>query len=70
MTQLARFVRLFVFALVPLVVTLATSQSKLTVGAVVPLIVACAETAWRKANPTVPAPKPATPPAPPVAKSA
>jgi hypothetical protein len=56
MTQWFRFVRLFVFALVPLAITLYTSQSNLTVAGVVPLVVAAAETAWRKANPTVPAP--------------
>jgi hypothetical protein len=64
LSQLARFVRLFVFAAVPALVALGTGANKVTLAGAVALVTPALETAWRQAFPTTPAPK-ATPPAAP-----
>ena len=51
-SQIARFIRLFVFALVPGLVAIATGQTALTTTAIVAVAVGALEVAWRNYNPT------------------
>lgn len=62
MTQLARFARLFVLAVVPALGALAAGGNKVTVAAVVAVVVPTAEVVWRGLYPTVPAAQAPTPP--------
>lgn len=66
LTQLSRFVRIFVFALVPALIALSTSASKYTIAAVIAVAAPAAETAWRQVFPAVPITKPPAPAPPPV----
>ncbi len=52
-SQLARFVRLFLFAVTPALLTIATGQSKLTVAVVEAAVVPALEVGWRGIHPTV-----------------
>lgn len=54
-SQVARFVRLFVFALAPALVAIATGQTPLTTAAVSAACVGALEVAWRNYSPTTPA---------------
>ncbi len=51
-SQIARFVRLFLFAVAPALTTIATGQSKLTVAVVEAAVVPALEVAWRGIHPT------------------
>lgn len=51
--QIARFVRVFVFALLPSILTIATGQSKVTIAAAAALVAPALEVAWRAIHPTV-----------------
>lgn len=53
-TQLARFVRLFLIAVVPALCVLFAGGTKLTVAAVVAVVVPVLEVAWRQAFPAEP----------------
>ena len=65
-SQVARFVRLFIFAVLPSILTLATGQSALTIAAVAAVVTPALEVAWRGIHPTTAA---TTPPAPPSSSS-
>ena len=66
-SQIARFLRVFLFALAPGALTIITHQSPLTIVGVEGFVTPALEVAWRAIHPTVPA---ATPPAPPASSSA
>jgi hypothetical protein len=64
-SQAARFLRVFLFALLPSILTLATGQTPVTIAAVAAFVAAALEVAWRAIHPTVAAATPPAPPAPP-----
>jgi len=60
-SQIARFIRVFLFAVAPGALAIETGQSKLTTATIVALVTPALEVAWRAIHPTVAAPSP-TPP--------
>lgn len=69
-SQLARFVRLFVMALCTAVIPLVAGNSRLTLAAVMAVVVPALETAYRALFPVMPAkPAPPVPPATPPTSS-
>lgn len=52
-SQVARFVRIFVFTIAPALLLFITGQSPFTIATVTPPVAGALETAWRAIHPTV-----------------